>query len=184
MTWRLWERPQVTAHAHSCILNSQPPQTQHRPPFVFGCMAFVFGFMAFVCGFMAFVFGCLALCLAASRRPCPGLAVAFVAPLAGVLLIAEQSAANLGEAVYWRALLATSAAVLALNVLVTAYSEGADFWDTRCVRMRHSCAVQTCSDAVISGCYLDGQCVTMKAAPHVEPTSGCFSIDMQPQTDQ
>ncbi|KAK9820864.1 hypothetical protein WJX81_006444, partial [Elliptochloris bilobata] len=60
-----------------------------------------------------------------------GLAVAFVAPLAGVLLIAEQSAANLGEAVYWRVLLATSAAVLALNVLVAAYTAGASFWDAR-----------------------------------------------------
>lgn len=65
--------------------------------------------------------------------------MAFVAPLAGVLLIAEQSAANLGEAVYWRALLATSAAVLALNVLVAAYSAGAGFWNARCVRLRGSC---------------------------------------------
>jgi len=65
-----------------------------------------------------------------------GLAVAFVAPIAGVMFIVEQSAANLGEAVYWRALLAASAAVLALNILAAAYSDGPGFWDARCARGR------------------------------------------------
>lgn len=54
-----------------------------------------------------------------------------MAPVAGVLLIVEQSAANLGEAVYWRALLATSVTVLTLNILVAAYTAGAGFWDAR-----------------------------------------------------
>ena len=73
--------------------------------------------------------------------------MAFVAPLAGVLLIAEQCAANLGEAVYWRALLATSAAVLALNVLVAAYSAGGSFWDARCACTHCSCVAQVCAKA-------------------------------------
>ena len=61
-----------------------------------------------------------------------------MAPLAGVLLIVEQSAANLAEAMYWRALLATAAAVLALNVLAAAYNEGPGFWDVRCARVRRA----------------------------------------------
>jgi len=52
------------------------------------------------------------------------------------MFIVEQSAANLGEAVYWRALLAASAAVLALNILAAAYSDGPGFWDARCARGR------------------------------------------------
>ena len=109
-----------------------------------------------------------------------GLAVAFVAPISGVLLIAKQSAANLGEAVYWRALLATSAAVLALNVLAATYSAGAGFWDARCVRLRGSCVVQTRSEAVVPGYYIDGHCVAIKVLSHPESTNGCSSVDMQP----
>jgi len=89
-------------------------------------------------------------CNDALRAPPAGLAVAFVAPLAGVLLIVEQSAANLAEAVYWRALLAAAAAVLALNVLAAAYEEGPGFWDARCARARAparpSCAAREASE--------------------------------------
>lgn len=95
-----------------------------------------------------------------------------MAPLAGVLLIAEQSAANLGEAVYWRALLATSAAVLALNVLVAAYSEGAGFWDTRCMHLLAAVSCKRVPGAVVSRLHFNGQFVTMKLALHPKSTSG------------
>lgn len=60
-----------------------------------------------------------------------GLSVAFAAPISGVIFIAEESAANLGAPIYYRALAGNCVAVLVLNVLAAAYHFGAGFWDTR-----------------------------------------------------
>ena len=60
-----------------------------------------------------------------------GLSVAFAAPISGVVFIAEESAANLGAPIQYRALAGNCIAVLALNVLAAAYHYGPGFWDTR-----------------------------------------------------
>lgn len=60
-----------------------------------------------------------------------GMAVAFAAPVSGMVFIAEESAANLGAPVYYRALVGNCAALLVFNILAMAYSNGANFWNTR-----------------------------------------------------
>jgi H+/Cl- antiporter ClcA len=62
-----------------------------------------------------------------------GVTIAFAAPVSGMVFIAEESAANLGPPIYYRALVANCIALLVLNILTAAYHNDAGFWDTRCV---------------------------------------------------
>ena len=59
------------------------------------------------------------------------MAVAFAAPLSGMVFIAEESAANLGAPVHYRALVGSCVAVLVVNLLTAAFKDGRSFWDTR-----------------------------------------------------
>ncbi len=59
------------------------------------------------------------------------MAVAFAAPISGMVFIAEESAANLGAPVHYRALVGNCIAILVFNILSAGYSSGADFWNAR-----------------------------------------------------
>lgn len=60
------------------------------------------------------------------------MAVAFAAPISGMVFIAEESAANLGAHVHYRALVGNCIAILVFNILFAGYNSGADFWNVRC----------------------------------------------------
>ena len=57
--------------------------------------------------------------------------MAFNAPVSGMVFIAEESAANLGAPVYYRALLCNCVALLVFNMLVAAFNAQGLFWNTR-----------------------------------------------------
>ena len=60
-----------------------------------------------------------------------GIAVAFNAPISGMAFIAEESAANLGGPVFYRAIFGNCVALLVFNLLVAAYNAQGYFWNTR-----------------------------------------------------
>ncbi len=60
-----------------------------------------------------------------------GMAVAFAAPVSGMVFIAEESAANLGAPTYYKALAANCVAILIFNLLSAAYNTGSVMWNTR-----------------------------------------------------
>ncbi len=60
-----------------------------------------------------------------------GIAVAFNGPISGMAFIAEESAANLGGPIFYRALFGNCVALLVFNILVAAYNDQAYFWNTR-----------------------------------------------------
>lgn len=66
-----------------------------------------------------------------SRVLTTGLAVAFNGPISGMSFIAEESAANLGGGVFYRALFSNCMALLVFNILVAAYNTQGYFWNTR-----------------------------------------------------
>lgn len=66
-----------------------------------------------------------------SRADDAGMAVAFAAPVSGMVFIAEESAANLGPPVYYRALAANCVTLLVFNILAAAYNNGHEFWNAR-----------------------------------------------------
>lgn len=57
--------------------------------------------------------------------------MAFNAPISGMVFIAEESAANLGAPVYYRALISNCTALLVFNILTAAYNDQGSFWNTR-----------------------------------------------------
>ena len=65
------------------------------------------------------------------RAVLAGVAVAFNGPISGMAFIAEESAANLGGPVYYRALMSNCAALLVFNILVAAYNDQGYFWNSR-----------------------------------------------------
>jgi H+/Cl- antiporter ClcA len=71
------------------------------------------------------------------------MAVAFAAPVSGMVFIAEESAANLGAPIYYRALAANCVTLLTFNVLAAAYNHGAAFWNSRC-RACHLFTLNVC----------------------------------------
>ncbi|CAL8469782.1 g9324 [Coccomyxa elongata] len=60
-----------------------------------------------------------------------GMSVAFAAPVSGMVFIAEESAANLGAPVHYRALVGNCVAILVFNILSAGYNSGANFWNVR-----------------------------------------------------
>ena len=57
--------------------------------------------------------------------------MAFNAPISGMAFIAEESAANLGGPVIYRAIFGNCVALLVFNLLVAAYNDQGFFWNTR-----------------------------------------------------
>ena len=66
-----------------------------------------------------------------ARAVLAGVAVAFNGPISGMAFIAEESAANLGGPVYYRALMSNCVALLVFNILVAAYNDQGYFWNSR-----------------------------------------------------
>ena len=60
-----------------------------------------------------------------------GITVAFNGPISGMAFIAEESAANLGGPVFYRALFGNCIALLVFNILSVAYNTQGYFWNTR-----------------------------------------------------
>lgn len=59
------------------------------------------------------------------------MSVAFAAPISGMVFIAEESAANLGAPVHYRALVGNCVAILVFNILSAGFNSGAKFWNVR-----------------------------------------------------
>ena len=57
--------------------------------------------------------------------------MAFNGPISGMAFIAEESAANLGGPVFYRAIFGNCMALLVFNLLVAAYNDKGYFWNTR-----------------------------------------------------
>lgn len=60
-----------------------------------------------------------------------GITVAFNGPISGMAFIAEESAANLGGPIFYRALFGNCIALLVFNILTAAYNTQGYFWNTR-----------------------------------------------------
>ena len=67
-----------------------------------------------------------------ARAALAGVAMAFNGPISGMAFIAEESAANLGGPVYYRALISNCVGLLVFNILVAAYNDQGYFWNSRC----------------------------------------------------
>ena len=67
-----------------------------------------------------------------------GLTVAFSGPISGMAFIAEESAANLGGPIFYRALFGNCIALLVFNILVAAYNDQGYFWNSRYTSCRQS----------------------------------------------
>lgn len=146
------------------LMRARPPRTQHRPLLVFSCVDPVFGRPRPPPRPRA---GCGVCCAAGGRaahrgaercQPGRGCLLARTAGHLGGRACAERPG---GRVQRGRGILECAVRAPARQLYL-----------------------QTRSEAVMPGFHLDDQCVTMEIRPYPESTSGCSSVNMQPEADQ